>query len=192
MFKIYGGGMDQYANIEALIGFFDNDDFETIKSGDSNTIKALLKQKNLNPICLGELILWVIDPKSINKEKRSSVIETISLHVADRLQKLLQDTAPDQELSKLIENPDELDSDTKVNLKELFEREDFFPFHSMLTHLVELRDQNKPATSEAEVDGEDILLALIHDPCFSTLYLLNHLNRIINPSIIPERSCAEH
>jgi hypothetical protein len=184
--------MTQSEAIEELIHFFDNDDYETIQSGDSQNIQHLLKQKNLNPICLEELILWVLDPHSISTEYRSVAIQGISLHVADRLKKLLQDTAPDQELSKLIENPDELDSDTKADLQELFEREDFFPFHDMLTHLVELRDQNKPATSEAEVDGENVLLALIHDPCFSTLYLLNHLNRIINPSIIPDRSCAEH
>jgi hypothetical protein len=175
---IGGGDMtiaEQQETIEELALVFDNNDYETIQSGEANPILNLLKQKNLSHAALQELIIWTMESRSIKAETKSSVLQTISLHVADRLKILLGTAFSHEELMGLIENPDKVDLNTASRLNNILKNRELSLFEETLTQLLDLLNPK----SDNQGDGYDDLSTVITDDRISTLYLLDNLKKLI-------------
>jgi hypothetical protein len=166
---------EQQETIEELALVFDNNDYETIQSGEANPILNLLKQKNLSHAALQELIIWTMESRSIKAETKSSVLQTISLHVADRLKILLGTAFSHEELMGLIENPDKVDLNTASRLNNILKNRELSLFEETLTQLLDLLNPK----SDNQGDGYDDLSTVITDDRISTLYLLDNLKKLI-------------
>jgi hypothetical protein len=177
--SLIGGGemtiAEQQQTIEELALVFDNNDYETIQSGEANPILNLLKQKKLSHAALQELIIWTMESQSIKAETKSSVLQTISFHVADRLKILLGTAFSHEELMGLIENPDKVDLNTASRLNNILKNRELSLFEETLTQLLDLLNPK----SDNQGDGYDDLSTVITDDRISTLYLLDNMKKLI-------------